>query len=651
MGRKRIYTDDNARKRAYKARNKPTREEKQNEWKARPFIAIDGEGEDDLQKNHHYTMVTASNGSEHWSISANSLSTCECFDFLLSLKKKIKNGIFVGFSFNYDINMMLRDVDETSLRKLWKEGHTIWGKYLISWIPSKIFRVSEYQRGKSKPVNTITVYDVFGFFQKSFLGTLQDWNAGTVAQHSIIYQMKKQRGNFATISNISIHQYNTLECVLLVELMNKLRDALDTVDLRLTSWHGAGAVGGALLKKYEIDKHIEDIPFDIQNPVMCAYYGGRFQTLMLGEHFDAKSHDIRSAYPSAFLNLPSMQYGEWVATDEWKEVPYSLWYCEWDIPRAKKNITPFPHRYKRKISYPTIGRGWYWYPEVLAGKRFYNDKIKVLKGFIFNTGTDEKPFSFLEKIYQQRLEFKKQKNDAQLVLKLGINSVYGKTAQGTVRDGKKPKFQNYFWAGYCTSITRARIFEMSMRKPESVIAFATDGVFAREKLTTEEEDKNYLGNWEYGDNFYLFWAQSGVYLAIDKDRKKSAHDKVHRKTRGLGKNEVSFAKLRRQWRNKKTRASASDTVKIRRFFGLQYCLHTNNMQYWRTWREIDKTLSLWPNDNYKQIEETEEYIRFGQVGFAGIDSEPYVIKGSDTDSDNDEALDYYMDSAQPEWEG
>lgn len=650
MGRKRIYSDDNARKRAYKERKRGTDEDKLSAWKTRPFIAIDGEGEDDSAQNHHYTMLTASNGSEHWNISAKSLSTVQCFDFLLSLKKKTQNGIFVGFSFNYDINMMLRDIDVDNLRKLWKEGHCIWGKYSISWIPSKIFRISEYQRGKKKPVATITIYDTFGFFQKSFIGTLSDWSVGTAEQVNIISQMKKKRGIFSEIDTSEIQDYNTLECILLVELMNKLREALDTCDLHLTSWHGAGAVGGALLKKFDIDKHIEPIPEYAKHAVMCAYFGGRFQTLLLGEHFSAHSHDIRSAYPSAFLGLPSMIGGQWIEANEYQEVPYSIWYVVWDIPRAKKNITPFPHRYKRKISYPTKGQGWYWFPEIQAAKRYYNDKIKIVKGFIFKPSTDEKPFSFLRNVYNQRLAFKKAKNDAQLVLKLGINSVYGKTAQGTVRDGQIPKFQNYFWAGYCTSITRARIFDMSMRKPDQVIAFATDGVFAREKLTTVEEDRDKLGNWEHGKDFYLFWAQSGVYLSVDYDKHKSMHDKVHLKTRGLGKREISFAKLRKQFRNRSTRPNASDTAKIRRFFGLQYCLHTNSMQHWRKWLEVEKTLELWPNSNYIYIDENDEYITFGQDSAEGIDSEPYVIKGKDSEADEDEQLEYMLDISQPMWE-
>jgi hypothetical protein len=477
--------------------------------------------------------------------------------------------------------------------------------------------------------------------------------------------MKKQRGNFSEVDNQVIQDYNTLECILLVELMNKLRRALGDCELYLTSWHGAGAVGGALLKKHDVDKHIEAIEdSNIKHAVMCAYFGGRFQTLMLGEHKVAHSHDIRSAYPSSLLNLPSMHNGEWRKVDEYNSQEiYSLWHISWNIPQTKTTIGPFPHRYKRKISYPSKGKGWYWYPEVEAARRIYGSEIKVLSGYVFKPTTLHKPFAFLTEAYKQRNEFKKVGNDAQLVLKLGINSVYGKTAQGTIRRGnetpKPPKFQSYFYAGYCTSLTRARIFEMAMRKPESVIAFATDGVFATEKLTTAEEDKNELGNWEYGEPFYMFWAQSGVYFAIAyPDGKTRIAERAHRKTRGLGKTEVSFAKLRKQWYDLKNRMFASDTVTIRRFMGLQYCLHVKHMQDWRKWVLVKKTLQLWPNDfTYGELKlpardkdkKQNAFVRFFMRGHGDVDSEPYVEIGIDKNADIDE--DYLLENAQPLYEG
>lgn len=678
MGRNKIHENDAARKKAHDVKRREPRAEylarvtkpkksgfDVDAWYAKPFIAIDGEGEDDSSNNHHYTMLASSDGINHYVIQSQSLSTIQCFDYLLNLRCLYPNGIFCGFSFNYDINMMLRDIDEVSLTKLWKENVVIWGKHMITWLPGKMFRLSEYRRGNKKPINTITIYDSFSFFQKSFVRTLDDWKVGTTDQVHTILQMKKQRGKFSEIDNKTILEYNTLECVLLVELMNKLRRALGECELYLTAWHGAGAVGGALLKKHGVDQHIEPIAHTgIKHAVMCAYFGGRFQTLMLGEHPIAHSHDIRSAYPSSLLNLPSMKAGEWIESNEFdSNANYSLWYVQWDLPVNKQTIAPFPHRYKRQISYPSRGKGWYWFPEVKAALDMYPQHIQVSCGFIFKPMSSVKPFAFLTDAYKQRNDFKRAGNDAQLVLKLGINSVYGKTAQGTIHRpnqiAKPPKFQSYFYAGYCTSLTRARIFEMAMRKPESVIAFATDGIFATEKLTTDDEDRNELGLWEYGEPFYLFWAQSGVYFAIAyPDGKNRISERAHRKTRGLGKTEVSFAKLRKQWYNLKERMFASDTVTIRRFMGLQYSLHVKHMKDWRKWIPIQKRLQLWPNDtSYGELQlsrgdkdkKQHKFVRFFMRHHGGNDSEPYEEIGIDKNADIDE--DYLLEAAQPLYEG
>src|ERR1700761_569339 len=104
------------------------------------FIGVDGEGWT-VGDEHRYVLLAASTGQ--WAYDEKGLSTVRCFEFLLELPRKT---VKCGFGFNYDINMMLRDVPMKQLIKLWKEGACRWKSYYIEWIPSKSLMIKSNGR-------------------------------------------------------------------------------------------------------------------------------------------------------------------------------------------------------------------------------------------------------------------------------------------------------------------------------------------------------------------------------------------------------------------------------------------------------------------------------------------------------------------------
>src|SRR5690606_2331969 len=95
----------------------------------------------------------------------------------LGLKRKNPAGIFVAFSFGYDVNMMLRDLPWDNVRELTKSGMTYVtlndARYGIRYIARKILTISREPRRGSKR-QAITIYDAFGFFQKAFVPAMVD---------------------------------------------------------------------------------------------------------------------------------------------------------------------------------------------------------------------------------------------------------------------------------------------------------------------------------------------------------------------------------------------------------------------------------------------------------------------------------------------
>src|SRR5581483_517322 len=159
--------------------------------KSKEWLAVDGEGVTDSDERHRYVLLCASDGSSVYR--DRGIPTVTCLDFLLRARIRHPKSVLVGFGLNYDVNMMLSDLDRDALAELWETGSVEWRyagrRYGIDWIPSKLFAVS----GSG---TQIRLYDVWGFFQSSFLRALEDWKVATPEQIKEISDRKSERADF-----------------------------------------------------------------------------------------------------------------------------------------------------------------------------------------------------------------------------------------------------------------------------------------------------------------------------------------------------------------------------------------------------------------------------------------------------------------------
>lgn len=566
---------------------------------SKPFIAIDGEG---YTRNgiHYYTMLASSEGDviEDWK---NGLSTEACFEFLHQYHNR---GILVGFYLSYDFNMMLKDIPLDNLRELWNTSYTRWNDWHIQWMAGKIFKLTRDSK-------MITIYDSFGFFQKSFIKALQDWKIEVPQE---IIDGKAMRGKFDPKQAKIIREYNLKECELLAELMRKLRAVALECGYEMRSYHGAGALANTVFKKERIEEYNVDCD-EMKDIFLAAYYGGRNQVLQQGLIGEAYAHDINSAYPYAMAQLPSSE-GEWRYVGA--ELPtnkFSVCKVRWKV-KADSPLTPFPLRHKQQIYFPYRGSGWYWQPEVSAACEAFGAAIEVTEAWEFIPASEVKPFDFLKELYNKRRQYVRDGNDAQLILKLAINAGYGKSAQSIGFRGARPPYQNYFWAGWITATTRAMVLSLAARHPDAVVGFATDGVQATVKLTEHNLTKM-LGGWSVDPLSNLFVIQPGVYCYDG-----SEHKTVH-KSRGFSYKSVDYNELKRIW--------CEDGIlgeykyQETRFIGLGIALQSNPpLKNWRRWIEQERSINFTPNGDTSII--NDRVIRVWPYQWIADESENYKLK-------------------------
>lgn len=621
-------------------KNQPSRRDRKGEYermvdrkptsyKNREFVAWDGEGVEDK-----YVLMMNSKGSV---FKGSNLSTEGCLLFLCSIGDMVDEPINVVFGGSYDVNMILKDLPPGHLLMLHQTHHVYYMYFRLEYIPRKYFRVSQYDhrvygdKRKRKPIATTTLWDVIGFFQKSFVGALEEYfplEEDRIRLGFDKIKAGKERRNDFSITQLEdfIIPYTFLEVTALVELMNKLRSHLLEANIIVKRWDGAGAVAAAVLSKYGVKRYYEDLPKEVEEIAQHAYGGGRVEMYKYGHTEETVYHyDLIGAYPSAMPRLPNLAGGQWFHVNMRTDVnmltsrdinDYAMYKVYWDFRyihnkkgRAMYNgynlMYPFFYRLpwsEPRIYYPAHGYNWVWGPELSVAKKWMHKiggEIIVLDRYQFIPSDDIKPFAFVNDLYKKRLELKRQGNGAQLAFKLGINSLYGKTAQTigyqvrrTDDDGqiKLPPFYNLMYAGLITSYTRARMFDAMMQDPESIIAVATDGLWSTKPLNLDI-GKN-LGQWEFEKLSSFTSVQAGVYFAHTEDGKETYH------YRGFNQGSIQEEDIIEAWRNK----GFCIPIPTRRFVTLGSCVYSQERleHKWRKWEDSLRLLEVFPSHSQKR---------------------------------------------------
>jgi hypothetical protein len=281
-----------------------------------------------------------------------------------------------------------------------------------------------------------------------------------------------------------------------------------------------------------------------------AYFGGRIEAPMQGKTCGRLfSNDISSAYPAQIAKLPSMDGGRWrqVFRPTREEVISSCMLSEF---RAKTfgfplTLSFYPRPWRTKagaVVYPPDAYGIWTRDEVIGmfefHDRFRQGEIEVIEGLIFEPADPcSRPFAWVSSMFDYRARlFRADKKDVRATsIKLALNSLYGKLAQGVGGSEEPPLFASPWMAAAVTAGTRLQLLRAALTKPDKIVSFATDAIYSKSPLDipTSAPGEKELGVWEatktvkHGGVFVL----SGVaHMVTDKNDKE---DGAETKTRGF----------------------------------------------------------------------------------------------------------------------
>lgn len=491
-GRKRVDTRQRVRP-DHDNRKRTGRKQKREYDGTIEWIGIDGEGQGRDIHNYVFLAAVSEDRKRIWWIhNPNGLSSEEALTFIMSLPS-FHARVF-AYSFNYDLTKILENLTDEKLYKLMRpemrphKGESFRGPKPVRWNYFSInLQGTKFSVAKTGYKRRI-IWDIWKFFQSKFVDALEEWGVGEPAVLERMRYMKEHRAEFDKMPFEEVKEYCFDECAYMATLARKLWEAHNTAGLRLKNFFGAGSSASAMLDKMEIKDKIVPVPPEMQDAVAKAYFGGRFENSILGPvEGPVHNYDISSAYPYQTYFLPCLLHATWTHTRNRLDIDNGVHaLVHYKLPNTSISKTtqswgPFPYRTKDgSICFPaSSGGGWVWREEYKWGEKLFSN-VKFVEAWVCHSNCDCHPFKDIPQYYLERLRIGKE--GPGIVLKLGVNSCYGKIAQSV----GKGQFNSWIWAGMITSGCRAQLLELlSLHKKRSnVLMMATDGIYTREKIKT-----------------------------------------------------------------------------------------------------------------------------------------------------------------------
>jgi hypothetical protein len=243
-----------------------------------------------------------------------------------------------------------------------------------------------------------------------------------------------------------------------------------------------------------------------------GYYGGRTEAVKRGFVKNLKNFDINSQYASVmnreYPHPNYMRHSNKITKKTVLEYE-GLYYCKVIAP--KLYMPYIPMRTKQKLLFP---QGEFWAYLTAFEIR---EALKLGYDFQFKHGwlylKTFYPFKeYMQVLYDQRLDLQKSKNPGEVVIKLCMNSLYGKWAQNFMRneeikhinncsfkelqdcpigylkgewvvmgerEGKCPDFVNPIFSAYTTAYARDMLYKLIAKDEKNFYYCDTDSLISK----------------------------------------------------------------------------------------------------------------------------------------------------------------------------
>jgi hypothetical protein len=227
-----------------------------------------------------------------------------------------------------------------------------------------------------------------------------------------------------------IDEYNLRDSYITFKFMEFIVNAFE--ELGATFKNTLASTSMSLFKNKYLKAKYYGMPKELLLEQFEGYYGGRTEAFKRGQFKDYFYFDINSLYPSVMYDniFPDPNSLRVTHENTLKFIMNCEGISKIDIfcPKMDKPLLPQRSKTKRVI-FPTGNlKGWFTHPEIREAIKLGYEVKKVYKTQYFSKTCE--PFKdFVSELYALRKKYKINKSNMEIVVKLVLNSLYGKFGQ------------------------------------------------------------------------------------------------------------------------------------------------------------------------------------------------------------------------------
>ncbi len=418
-------------------------------------------------------------------------------------ESELAKSVIFCYNLDFDVRAILGLIPRMILEELYLMGTLRLEECTLRYIPHKYFRI-KYE-GKN-----YELYDLQQFYNMGLDEASKKYlNEG---KSDIDAQRIQNDAEYRRVNATKIRHYCIRDCRLTQRLGQRFKLLLVRVGLTPRRYFSTGYLAERYFVKHS---RIPMIHFKhVQEFAYYAYAGGRFEVFKRGFFPDVYKYDIHSAYPAITAELPDIDRGVWRQSVK-PEHDSALSFSLVRVRVPSHYIEPLHFRHKYRVLFPSTDNHYRVITkcEYELIEEFDLAHLTPIRTWNFHPDTDRKPFGIIKGIYEKRVRLKEEKDPLELVLKLIMNSIYGKTIQVTMVKEPVPHYKtgNLFLPCYASEITaqtRVNLVRTCLENDLDPIAFFTDAILTNDVLSGTS---NKMGEWGLEKRGECVLLGSGVY--------------------------------------------------------------------------------------------------------------------------------------------
>lgn len=452
-------------------------------------------------------------------------------DYLEFLHRfRYRKSLNFFYNLQYDVQGLFKWLSRSELEAIHYMGELEIEGYQLLYIPRKRFSV---RRKKQSCI----FYDLMQFFYTSLEKAAKTY---LNEEKNPIDASRMNEIGFIERNYAAIKKYCLKDAELVAQLGGYFQNLCNQAKVDFNSPISAANLSERFFKQNA------DLPvfenWQAQQWAQYTYHGGRFEVMRRGYIPKAYLYDINAAYPAVMSKLFHLNKGTWVYA--YKDDPtYEYGFVRCWVSLDGNYMNPLVYEAKQVRLYPKMKRRrrFLTIEEIRFIRKWNLGKVKIIDGWFWTPTEAEFPFEKLVDLYEFRTKLKEEGNALQLVYKIIMNSIYGKTVQLTPYYQKvyqelpkridldiidAPAAGSYVkrfragslflpvYAAVITARVRLQCHEMMLKAGEDVIGVFTDGIFTK---TPRFYTSNKLGEWTKQAQGELLMLGCGVYTLETKE--------------------------------------------------------------------------------------------------------------------------------------